>query len=169
MIKPLLTKPFLKFFKKLKTKNKTYLEIGSGNSTLYFSKHFKRVISLEDDRTWFDKINNNKPENVELHLFSKNNINNLLKTKLAEKPDYIMIDNNPHYISRLEIANLVHFNKQNNCIIILDNGPWNLPAFSFLRDNYFNLDFVGKRYDDEISTTSIFFNEKNSKHLYENY
>ena len=159
---PLLTEPFLKFFKNLETKNKTYLELGSGNSTLYFSKHFKRVVSLEDDRTWFDQIYNNKPKNVELHLFSKNNIDNILKTKLAEKPDYVMIDNNPQYISRLYMAKFVHFNKQNNCIIILDNGPENLPAFSFLRDNYFNLDFVGKRYDDQISTTSIFFNYKNS-------
>jgi hypothetical protein len=162
MIKPLLTKPFLKFFKKLKTKNKTYLELGSGDSTLYFSKHFKRVVSLEDDRIWFDQLNNNKPKNVELHLFNKDNIGNILKTKLDEKPDYVMIDNNPQHISRLDIAKFVHFNKQNNCIIILDNGPENLKAFSFLRENYFNLDFVGKRYDNQTSTTSIFFTYRNS-------
>ena len=40
---PLLTEPFLKHLKKLKTKDKNYLEIGSGNSTIYFSKCFKTV------------------------------------------------------------------------------------------------------------------------------
>ena len=168
MIKPLLTKTFLNYFSNLKTKNKIYLEIGSGNSTIYFSKYFKKVISLEDDKIWFDKINSNKPKNVDINFFNKENIGNLLKTELDKKPDYVMIDNNPNYISRFDIAKFIHFNKQNDCIIILDNGTWNLEAYSFLKENYFNLDFTGKRYDNKISVTSIFFNQTKSKYIYEN-
>jgi hypothetical protein len=54
--RPLLTNTFLNFFNKLDLSNSTYLEIGSGNSTIYFSKIFKNVISFEDDLTWFHKL-----------------------------------------------------------------------------------------------------------------
>jgi len=164
--KPLLTKAFLNFFKKLNNKNKTYLEIGSGYSTLYFSKHFKNVISLENDKVWFNKIKKEKPKNVKLNLFNKDNIGDILLKELNKKPDYIMIDNNPHYISRFDLAKFVNDNKKNDCIILLDNGPWNMEAFNFLRQNYFCLDFFGDRYDNKTSVTSVFFTEKNYRLLY---
>ena len=166
MIAPLLTKNFLRYFNKLKTKTKTYLEIGSGDSTIYFSKHFKKVISLENDKTFFNKMSNNKPKNVDLKLFNKENIGNLLKTELDKKPNYVMIDNNPNYISRFDIAKFIHFNKKNDCIILLDNGTWNMQAFMFLRTNYYCMDFPGLNKYNENTVTSIFFTGKNSNYVY---
>jgi len=37
---PLLTTTFLKFFLNLNLKDKTYLEIGAGNSTIFFFQSF---------------------------------------------------------------------------------------------------------------------------------
>ena len=62
--KPLLTDTFLKFFLNLNLKNKTYLEIGSGNSTVFFSKQFKQIISFEDSMVWYDKLDALKIPNV---------------------------------------------------------------------------------------------------------
>ena len=166
MIAPLLTKNFLRYFNKLKTKTKTYLEIGSGDSTIYFSKHFKKVISLEDNKTFFNIISNNKPKNVDIKFFNRKNIGNLLKTELDKKPNYVMIDNNPCYISRFDIAKFIHFNKQNDCIILLDNGNWNMQTFMFLRTNYYCMDFPGLNKHNQNTVTSIFFTGKNSNYVY---
>jgi len=167
-MKPLLTEPFLKYLKKIKTKDKNYLEIGSGDSTIYFSKYFKTVSSLEHDEEWFKKIQDRRIKNINISMFNKNNIGDLLHLELNKKPDFIMIDNHPQIVSRLDVAKYIHQNKKNDCIIFLDNGSWNLDAFSFLKQNYYCLDFIGKRYDDETSVTSIFFTETNSKSVYEN-
>ena len=162
----MLTKNFLRYFNKLKNKNKTYLEIGSGDSTIYFSKHFKKVISLEDNKTFFNIISNNKPKNVDIKFFNRKNIGNLLKTELDKKPNYVMIDNNPCYISRFDIAKFIHFNKQNDCIILLDNGNWNMQTFMFLRTNYYCMDFPGLNKHNQNTVTSIFFTGKNSNYVY---
>ena len=165
---PLLTEPFLKHLKKLKTKDKNYLEIGSGNSTIYFSKYFKAVSSLEHDKEWFKKIQDQGIKNINISMFTKDNIGDLLHLELSKKPDFIMIDNHPNVVSRFDIANFVHYNKKNDCIIFLDNGSWNLEAFNFLKQHYYCLDFFGKRYDGNLSVTSIFFTDTNSESIYEN-
>ena len=163
---PILTPAFLKYFNNLKNINKTYLEIGSGKSTIYFSNKFKKVISLENNTEWFNEVNKIKPENVDLYLFNKDNFNNLLKKQLDKNPDYIMVDNDPLYIERSDIVKLIHFNKRNDCIILLDNGTWNMEAYFFLRENYYCMDFPGVNQDKEKTVTSIFFTETNSKYIY---
>ena len=166
MLKPRLTQPFLDYFKKLETKQKTCLEIGAGYSTFYFAKHFKYLSSLEDNKFWFDKVNQKKPKNVDINILDKDNLSNIFKVELEKKPDFVIIDNNTSYIHRFDIAVLVHLNKKNDCIIILDNGDVNLDAFWFLKSHYFCLDFFGKNYANETTTTSIFFTDKNSSYIY---
>ena len=166
MGKPVLTKPFLNYFKKLDTKQRTCLEIGSGDSTLYFAKHFKYLSSLEENKFWFNKINQKKPKNVDIKFFQKDNLTKILNEELQKKPDYVIIDNNPNYISRFDIATFIHLNKKNDCVIILDNGDWNIDAFCFLKSHYFCLDFFGKNFTNATTTTSIFFTEKNSSYVY---
>jgi len=165
---PLLTENFLKYLKKLNTKNKKYLEIGSGDSTIYFSKHFKTVSSLEHDEEWFKKIQSKNVKNINISMFTKYNIGDLLNFELNKKPDFIMIDNHPHVVSRFDIAKFIHTNKKNDCVIFLDNGSWNLEAFTFLKQHYYCLDFFGKRYDNKTSVTSMFFTDTNSESVYEN-
>ena len=163
---PLLTPAFLKYFNFLKNENKTYLEIGSGESTIYFSSKFEKVISLESNTEWFNKINGIKPKNVDLYLFNKDNFNDLLKKQLDKKPDYIMVDNDNTYMERSYIVQLIHSNKKNDCIIVLDNGTRNIAAYLFLKGNYYCMDFPGVNKHDEKTVTSIFFTETNSKYIY---
>ena len=42
------------------------LEFGSGNGTLYYAKKVNRIIAIEHDKVWFDKIKQSMPVNVEL-------------------------------------------------------------------------------------------------------
>lgn len=44
----------------------TMLEWGSGGSTVAFSKKVKRYFSIEHDKTWFEKVQKNVPDNVKM-------------------------------------------------------------------------------------------------------
>lgn len=54
--KPLMFEHEYKFIEKYLNKNDTFLEYGSGNSTLYFSGLVKKVISIEHDLDWINMI-----------------------------------------------------------------------------------------------------------------
>tara|TARA_Y100000114_G_scaffold156043_1_gene181818 strand:- start:661 stop:1200 length:540 start_codon:yes stop_codon:yes gene_type:complete len=173
--RPLLTNTFLNFFNKLDLSNSTYLEIGSGNSTIYFSKIFKNIISFEDDLTWFHKLNKLNIPNLKLEFFDTNSVFNTcvpcigrvnpLTIHLSKPNLFIMIDNNPIRISRLKFAEFIDKHKKEDSIIILDNGEKNYDAMAFLKSKYYCLDFPGTRYDNTFSVTSVFFNNKNYERI----
>ena len=77
-----------------------------------------------------------------------------------------MVDNDPKYIKRVDIVKLVHTNKINDCVVILDNGTWNKEAYCFLKENYYCMDFPGLNTKLQNTVTSIFFTETNSKYIY---
>lgn len=47
---------------------KKVLEYGSGESTAHISKLVKTLVSIEHDKTWYNKVNTNIQENVKLIL-----------------------------------------------------------------------------------------------------
>lgn len=63
------------FFDKVLTDNMVGLEYGSGNSTLYFAKKLKKLVSVEHNLEWFKKISKlleeNKIKNVDYFLIPK--------------------------------------------------------------------------------------------------
>lgn len=52
------------------TKSDTMIEYGAGYSTNHFSPYVNKYYSIEHNNVWFDKINNDKNSNVEMHLSS---------------------------------------------------------------------------------------------------
>ncbi len=55
----------IRIFENLLTKEMTGLEFGSGRSTLFFAQRIKHLVSLEHDRSWYDKV---RQEITELQL-----------------------------------------------------------------------------------------------------
>jgi len=53
---PWLAFSAIRFLQKIVTKNMTVYEWGSGGSTLFWSKHVAKVISVEHDPNWFYKL-----------------------------------------------------------------------------------------------------------------
>lgn len=66
---PWLTYSFIDFITPRLTQMQSIFEYGSGNSTLFYSKYVKKVVAVEHDQSWFNKLSAVKPENVEL-IFS---------------------------------------------------------------------------------------------------
>ena len=162
---PLLTYDFINFFSKQKLKDKTLVEIGAGESTLYWEKKFNRVISYEHDLFYFDQIKKKlKKKTTQLHLFNKYILTNKKFLENVKIADYIIIDNNPNYISRYDFSLCVTKNKKKTSSIILDNGLWNLDAYNYLRDNFFVKDFPGLNKSKELTVTSIFSVFKDQKY-----
>lgn len=63
---PWVTYSFIDFIKdRIKTSHSMF-EFGSGNSTFFYAKRAGKVVSVEHDKAWFDKIYSDKPQNSEM-------------------------------------------------------------------------------------------------------
>lgn len=164
---PLLTTNFLNHFNKSYLKDKICLEIGSGDSTIYWSKYFKKIISYEHDVLFFNKIKKetNKISNIKIFKFKKNIFNSSTFKKHIHIADVIIIDNDPKFIDRKNFCIFAKENKKEESIIVLDNGTWNKEAYQYMFDNFFCLDFPGKNKYNELTVTSIFFKQKTKEYI----
>ena len=63
---PWVTYSFIDFIAERIKKEHTVFEFGSGNSTFYYAKRALKVVSVEHDKAWFEKISASKPSNSEL-------------------------------------------------------------------------------------------------------
>lgn len=166
---PLLTYDFLNYFEKYNLKDKICVEIGSGDSTIYWSNFFKKIISYENDLNYLNIIKEKIKNilNVEILKLEKNIFNDINFKKNINEADVIIIDNHPAFIKRKDFCVFAKENKKEESLIILDNGTWNIDAYDYLIKNFFCLDFPGLNKENELTVTSLFFKEK--KEEYFNY
>lgn len=156
MIFPLLTYGFIEWLEEQDVKEKTLIEFGSGDSTIFFSNKFKKVITYEDNLHWLQRIKSFNLPNVEAKQldfsFYKQN------SESFKDVDFILIDNDPREMNyRLYVAEVLieKINYRNN--LILDNGNWNGEAYFYLRSKYRNFkDFIGFNKRGENTVTTIF-------------
>ena len=162
---PWYTYPAIEYVQQLNLKEKIVFEYGSGNSSLFFAEKCSRVVTVEDDITWFNKISQNKPENLNM-LLETNEADYLSSIeKTGVKFDIIIIDAS----HRLKCCNYIKQNLKNGGMVILDNSDWFNDAALYLRDklNLIQIDFSGfGPINDYTWTTSLFlsrdFNFKTS-------
>ena len=159
-MRPLLTFSFVDWLEDQDTKQKKLIEFGSGESTIYFSKKFQKVITYEDDDYYAQIINSHNLHNVELRIFShgfyKNDIESLISA------DYILIDIHPRETNnRLYIAEVLteQVNYQNT--LILDNSNLNADTYFYLKTKYKACrDFIGNNRQGPGAVTSVFNDRK---------
>ena len=167
---PNLTSSFINFFiasNSKNLKNKTLLEIGAGDSTIFWADYFKMVNSYEDNQYWIHDIyDNDPPENIELFAYDPKKIfsDDGFKNKV-ETSDFIIIDNNPKVLPREMFCEFVERHQSNQSQVILDNCTWNLDAYNFMLSRYFCMDFPGTNKNGETTVTSLFFAKKTAKYF----
>ena len=161
---PWISYPAIEFLNQFNLKNIKVLEYGSGNSTIYFSKKVKYIVSIEHNKKYFKKnfekvkkLNNTK-------LLLKNN-----KLDYCAQPikflnsEIIIIDG----IFRKECIKYIISNKKkikNNIIIIIDNSNWLPKSVELLSKelNYTRVDFMGfSPINNYCISTTILINKKN--------
>lgn len=91
---PKLNRKTVVFLEEVITKESLILETGTGNSTIWFGLHAKRVVSLESRRSWYKRVRQhlarNDVENVRIYLDSKYDSKGL--DKILNKEDLIQYD-----------------------------------------------------------------------------
>ena len=91
---PWVTYSFIDFIKDRLNKELAIFEYGSGNSTLFYAERVKRIVSVEHDESWFQKIVAEKADNAEM-IFTKLEADGEYSQKaklLSEKFDVIIVD-----------------------------------------------------------------------------
>ena len=153
---PLLTWPLLDYLGAANIANTRMVELGSGNSTIWFSKRFKTVVSYETNTEWYNTLKPKLSDNVQLSDVS---LDDLLSLQFEfDRSDYLLIDfagPRTQYIQHLlNTASILPAN------IILDNSDWYRNGAGLLRDNgYMEIPFFGfKSGKMQLDCTSLFIN-----------
>ena len=148
---PLLTSGFLHWFETINWSHLSFLELGSGNSTLYFSRHFKFVSSFESNQNWYQKLGPMLPKNVNYKY--ANPILLALKNENLKNHDVILIDAGEN---RAKIARVISETDFTG-LIFFDNAEWYRHGVSILtKAGYTEIPFFGiKPVTNYVSCTSI--------------
>jgi hypothetical protein len=152
---PLLTWPFLDFLDSLDLSQQALLELGCGNSTLWFQRRFARVRSFETNPEWQRLVSQAAGANVEVRLVELESLENAAVEYRDET--FVLVDFAgrrtrflQHFLARLTA--------QRPSAIVLDNADWYRNAAALLaRAGYREIPFHGfKSGQSFVSCTSLF-------------
>lgn len=161
---PWLTYSIIYFLEGRLQKSFSVFEFGSGNSTLWFSRFVKQVISIEHDHNWYQKMGSfyEQIANIEYsfkQLESGTYQNEILKYHKAF--DIIVIDGRERVACSLNSLNAL----KDNGVVIWDNSDreeYSKGYNFFLENGFKRLDFYGMGPISAHSwCTSVFYRTNN--------
>jgi hypothetical protein len=162
---PWYTYPVIDFLGAKDFSTKAVLEFGAGQSTLWWAKRAKRVVSFESDPEWFTYVKSGLPANADVFLISKD-LTGFDDHLSGSKFDVIIIDAFDRFKAASRSIELL----QEEGAILLDNseGYWGgeatkeYPILDLFRGAGFSrVDFYG--YAPGVilpHCTSLFFKER---------
>lgn len=137
---PWLTPDSVRIIEDLLKKDDFFLEFGSGQSTKWFANRVKKIISIESDIKWYQKISSDLKNYKNLnYIFAKNKkeYNEILKKVDNESVDVCLVDGDHRIDCLLKVLNKI----KKGGLLILDNAETFLPikwkSISF-QDSYQN-------------------------------
>lgn len=143
---PWFSYPCTEFLKHRNYESRTVLEFGGGQSTLWWAKRAGKVVTLEGDRRWHDRIAGRMPANVDLHLVSMESreknvteVEEVLASLGIETYDVIVIDG----LCRHEMIDIACGRLGKDGIIICDDAEGYDFHGGFLDRGMLRVDFYG--------------------------
>lgn len=158
---PWFTYPAIEYLKQLDLSEKSVFEYGSGNSTLFWAKRCKNLVSIEDDQDWYNKIKDKLPEKVTYKLCPEQLSYSCSINEFPETFNVIIIDGNHRHQCALEAIKKL----DDDGFIILDNSDWAENISRKLRDsrNLIEVDMTGFGPIGPFTRTTSFFFSRNVK------
>jgi hypothetical protein len=157
---PWFTYPAIEYIKQLDLSSVRVFEFGSGFSTLYWAKHCKQVVSVEDDQIWYNRLKPQLSPNVE-YIFAANKeeyVNSI--TKQEGTFDLIVNDG----IYRLDAAKAARPKLANDGFVILDNSDWCVKTSAYYREcDLIEVDMSGLGPVNTTAWTTSFYFTRNVK------
>jgi hypothetical protein len=157
---PLLTWPFLDFLDHLDLKQSALVELGAGNSTLWFAERFGEVRSFETDPAFHRALAPRVPANVKLELTATGTLESadiayggegwMLVDFAGKRTSFLH-----HFLAKVRRA-------EAPSAIVLDNADWFRRGAAILRDHgYLEIPFYGfKSGQLWLSCTSLFIDRE---------
>jgi hypothetical protein len=150
---PWYTYPAIEYIRQLDFSDKHVFEYGSGNSSRFWSALAKGVVSVEDDREWYEKVRTSSGNGVRL-VFAADKTAYIDEILNYDPFDVIIVDGS----HRLECAQQALKRLMPGGMIILDNSDWFVETARLLRESdLIQVDMAGfAPINAYTSTTSIF-------------
>lgn len=150
---PWYTYSAIEYIKQLDFSEREVFEYGSGNSTIFWSKLAKRVVSIENNREWYEIVSQNISQNVEIKLI-KDDAAYIQEILQHENFDVIVVDGS----HRLDCATTAVNRLKPGGFIILDNADWHVKTAKTLRNsNLIQVDMTGLGPINRYAWTTSFF------------
>jgi len=151
---PWFTYPALEYLNQLDFRKKTIFEFGAGNSTLFWSNRAARVVSVESDRAWYERIRSQLAPNCELHLVQDPAKYPAFITDGPDDFDVIVVDG----LKRRECCAAALQRLRPGGLVILDNADWHSGGAAVLRSGgLLEVDMAGFGPIAWFTTTTSFF------------
>lgn len=153
---PWFTYPAIDYLSQLDFRDRDVFEWGAGNSTIYWGKRARKVISVETNRVWIDKISGVVGDNVSVILSSTDLEIYCRQIERFDTFDVIVIDGIGQ--SRLPCSEIASSKLKPGGMIILDNSDlWPQCAEILRNSNLIQVDFTGLvPIEVHFQTTSVF-------------
>jgi len=141
---PWATYPFIDFIDKRLSSNMNIFEYGSGNSTIYYAKKVKNLITVEHDKEWHDKLICSIPVNITLLYrqleYKEKYVNSLID---IEKKYHLIIIDGRYRVDCIKQS--IHSLTEDGVIILDDSEREQYKdGYEFLLiNNFMVLDFWG--------------------------
>lgn len=155
---PWFTYPAIEYLSQLDFSGKTVFEFGAGNSSLFWSRRAARVVSVEHDREWHERLRARLPASHELHLIEDPAAYAGALECHREKFDVIVVDG----IERRACCAAAVARLRRGGLVILDNSDWHHRCAAVLRQaGLLEVDFAGfGPVNGYTWTTSLFFHRE---------
>lgn len=142
----------------------TIFEYGSGNSTIWWSKKVKKIISVEHDRKWYEILKNSKKYNLQNLIYAPLDNSDEYETAILKNDnlyDIIIIDGR----RRVKCSKICLKALKCNGVIIWDDSfrSYYKEGFEMLKENGFK-EFIIKGIGpmgSGVRQTSIFYRQDN--------
>lgn len=143
---PWYTYPCIDFLRHRSFEGKRILEFGGGQSTLWWAKRAKNIVTFEGDKNWYDKIKSSMPANVDLFLVSMDEPNRcvseviqILDAANYGKFDIIIIDG----LYRFEMIEIARKVMSDSGAIVCDDAEGYGFYDGFKNSGFNRVDFYG--------------------------
>jgi hypothetical protein len=157
---PWLTYPAIDFLTQLDYADKDVFEYGSGSSTLFWSRRARRIVSVEHDREWHDKLRPQLPAHCELILAKPDA--EIFAAQIANRGEFDVIVVDGTGESRPLCCRQALTHLRHGGMIVLDNSDlWPGSAAILRGAGLIQVDFTGfAPLQSHAHTTSVFFSRE---------
>ncbi len=157
---PWYSYPAIEYIKQLDLSQKTIFEYGSGNSTRFWAERCRNLVSVEDDRAWYDRLAAGLPANTEYRLIESRQDYVKFICEYPKDFDVVVIDGSHRYDCAVEAVGKL----RDDGFIILDNSDWHEKTSKYLRDaDLIEVDMCGFGPINGYTWTTSFFFRRNVK------